>query len=267
MTQQKINVDEPPVRPVQNPFDDAEMTELRRALEMARRNQQDLVSICWFLSWVMVKIEQKVKYAMSVLDMKYVEVLNLVKHVNSYFQSSQSDKALRKKENERLQVRLQRVTIKEKTGRLRRHQLTRELQRLQQKCARQKAEFVKKEQRTQCFRRELIAATKEHLQTLIVMRQKEDEREERESWWTTKCEELEVRLRDEKKEREAGDKVCHFQDDRGATVYNFVRLHSSIDIYVVFLSGGSPKKREICSVVKENHMRTAQKLFLQTPPS
>lgn len=261
MTQQKINVDELPVRPVQNPFNNAKMTQLRRALKTVRRNQRDLVSICWFLRRTMVKFEHKSRCAMRVLDMKYVEVLNLFKHVDSYLQSSQSDKALRKKENEWLQAKLDEVTIKEKRGRIRMQQLTDELQQLQQKCARQEAEIAKKEKRTQCFWRELIAVTKEHFQTLTVMRQKEDEREERERWWTTKCEELKVRLREEKKERGAGDEVCHFQDDRGATVYHFFRLHSSINIYVVFLSGGSPKKRVICSVVKENHMRTAQKLF------
>lgn len=174
---------------VQNPFKDPETMALRRALETARRNMQDLISIGRFLRRERIKFEQTIQVPMRVCDLKYKEALNVFKYVDGYFQSSQSDKAWRRKENKRLQAELDKVTIEEERGRI-----ARELQQLQQKCARQEAEIVKKDKRTLCFRRELIAATKEHLQTLTAMRRKEDEGEERERWWRKKCEELEVRL-------------------------------------------------------------------------
>ncbi|XP_024861856.1 uncharacterized protein LOC112450538 [Kryptolebias marmoratus] len=197
-TQQQINADDPPVRPDQNPFEDAEMILLRQALETARRNLLDLVSVGWFLRRARIRFERKIRHAKSVLEMKYVDVINIFKHLDDYFQSCQTDKALRKKENGRLRAELHKATVREKRERVRRKKLASELQKLQQKCTEQEAEMAKREKRTNCFRREMIALTREHLQTLIALRQKEDKHEESERRWRARCEELEVRLRDEK---------------------------------------------------------------------
>ena len=209
--QQQSNAAQPPTPPASSPAADAEEEEeedisaLKQALQAARKNIHELASNNTNLMKEKLQFEQNIRQTLQEYDSKYTYVINEIRKVDEDLKAAQTNRA--KNENERLQAALNKVTSTEKEGRIIRAKLVSKLRETQQNYNEQRAEMMRKEKRMTSFKSEMLALTKEHIQTMIKMNQKEDEHHEKERQWKLKCEALEVRLREERAEREAREKV------------------------------------------------------------